>query len=341
MTSSRWVFEQLTGNQESLELVGHGAPHGRPRQDPVLRETTRLRADEVYYTGNDVPTRHIFGQRREPFELKGRWSDYYGGQGYAQAMRERAKAFFGQAQVCRITWADVVSVIGIVEEQNYGIEAAGEVEWSLTIAVDSDDFLEDPAELPDPRTPATYVNRIILALEEGLEGIDDLPLEGSVFDAVDSLVSSINGVSAELNKVADQINDFADSSVALLRRFRAGIGQFRTALNKLRNTYDDFQADLALERGRADSELQFWSSQSKLGASSTHALAELAEADRAAQLAERGKIRTIHFAQEGDTWESLSRKYYNDPGRAGDIQEANSVGAGEPPEPGAPYQIPT
>ncbi len=70
------------------------------------------------------------------------------------------------------------------------------------------------------------------------------------------------------------------------------------------------------------------------------ALAEIAEADRAAERAERGFIRGLHTAKTGETWESISNQEYGDASRVGDILAANAIEPGEAPTPGTTYIIP-
>ena len=42
MASTRWVLEQLGGDRLSLELAGHAAPYGRPRQKAVVQHDASL-----------------------------------------------------------------------------------------------------------------------------------------------------------------------------------------------------------------------------------------------------------------------------------------------------------
>lgn len=337
-----WKFEQLAGERRVLELGDHAAPHGRPRQDPVVDDEIEVREDEVYYGPDVPPTRHLFGTRHTPWEIKGRLSDWYGGQGFAKAKDAECRLFVSEQQQVLVTWGDVLSVVGMVKRYKSGRESVGEITYEMTILVDQDNFLGRLPKPETPKTPQTFVNRILLALTD-LDGLPEIPptLTGDIFDAVNGLISSINGVGAELNRAANQLDAFANAPFAALRRFRSGMAQLRTALWKLRETYDGLDRNVALESRNAEEGQLFWSAQGGLGKTMAQAMADIAAAERAATVAERGRIRGLVVAQTGDTWEKMAGRLYGDASRAGEIRDANGVSPGSPPTPGTAYLAPT
>lgn len=335
-------FEQLAGERRVLELADHAAPHGRPRQDPIVDDEIEVREDEVYYGPKAPPTRHLFGTRHTPWELKGRFSDWYGGQGFAAKKDAECRRFVDEQQQCLITWGDTLSVVGLVKRYRGGRESVGEITYELTVLVDQDNFLGRERKSDPQPTPQSFVNRILLALTE-LNDLGDIPptLTGDIFDAVNGLISSINGVGAELNRAANQLDAFANAPFAALRRFRSGVAQLRTGLWKLRETYDGLTRNVALESENAEQGQLFWDRQGGLGKTMAQALSDLAAAERAATVAERGRIKGIVTAQGGDTWEKIAIRLYGDASRAGEIRDANGVSPGSPPVPGTAYLVPT
>ena len=62
----------------------------------------RLRESEVFLPGSDEPVVHIFGQRREPIKIHGRFrSRRLGGPGTAMLKHEEVKRFYGDRRAKR------------------------------------------------------------------------------------------------------------------------------------------------------------------------------------------------------------------------------------------------
>lgn len=339
--ASFWRFEQLGGPRKVLELRDHAAPHGRPRQDPVVEEDITIRTARTEYASDIPRTLHVFGRRHEPYEIKGRFSDKRAGvKGFAIAKRDEVKNFVADQQDVLITWSDLVSVQGFIENFKARVESAHEVEWSMTIDIAEDHYVGFPVFVPQSVPPKTVTNQLLLHLTDATDLLEDLPLKGDILDTIDSLFSPINEMTSALSDVADQIDQFATAPLYLLAKFNGASQQLRTVITRARNQIEAWSTDYALESQRADDEQRFWAMQSTFGASMVGMLTELDKADQAAAIAQRGQLKAIYVAQQGDTWESIAAKFYGDPGRASDLREANAVPAGEAPAPGTAYQIP-
>lgn len=332
-------FVQLTGPKKTLTLTSHYGPMGRPRQGAVVRQKGKLRESEVYYFGNPVPTRHIASAKFEPWELKGRLSDVWGGPGFALKKKDEIMSFFLDKQPVHATWDDIVNANGIITEFDAGIESDGEVEWVMQVKIDKDNFQALTNVLPDKKKPADHINQILLASTQ-FDELKTLPLRGSIFDVLDSLVSAMGSATAAVAQIAGEMQSFEESTIATLRRFRGAIGQLKTAAITFRNTLDSFEVDLAIERQNADDRLSFQSLQAGISSSAISLLKSVADADRDALLAERGQVKTFYTARGGDTWELISKAEYGDALRADAIRAANTIPSGQPPQVGAIYQIP-
>lgn len=332
-------FVQLGGPKKTLILTSHYGPQGRPRQGAVVRDKIKIRQSEVYYFGNPAPTRHIASEKYEPWEIKGRFSDWWGGEGFAQAKKNEVKAFVADKQPLRITWDDFINVDGFIEEFDPGNEAEGEVEWQMVVKIDKDNFQSVTAAIPAKKKPSDHTADILF-YQKDVPSLQALSLNGSVFDTFDSLISALGDATSQVAAATQEMQSFEESSVALLRRFRGALGQLKTAAVQFRDTLDSFTVDLAIERQNADDRLDFLSIQASLSASTLSMIRSIADADRSALLAERGQIKAFYVARGGDTWERISISQYGDAVRASDIRAANSIQAGQPPQPGATYQIP-
>src|SRR5262245_13842563 len=116
-----WRFEQLAGDRKVIELSGWAAPLGRPRQGAVVRDGIQIRKAETFYPESDAgPTRHVFGRRYMPWELRGRFRDRADGVDFAKHQTEMLKAFVADAQLCRISWGDILSGVGFIDEFDPG-----------------------------------------------------------------------------------------------------------------------------------------------------------------------------------------------------------------------------
>ncbi|HEU4729974.1 MAG TPA: hypothetical protein VFT22_18885 [Kofleriaceae bacterium] len=343
IVSPAWRFKQLGGDQKELILAEQDAPHGRPRQKPIVTDAIEAREYTVYYDGNDEPTRHIFGNKFDDWELTGRFRDRAGGVDYARQKTEYCKGFQADNQPVSITCGNQISARGFIKRFAPGRESFGEVTWSMTVLIDADDFLPRSREKVDPSLPAPafFMNQIGALLAD-LPKVPRVPdsLRGSLFDSLDSLVSTVNSALAIPLNISLQIQSFEQAFIGDIRRMRAGIGQLKTALVNFRTVYESLQADLALQSIRAEEMLRFSELQSATATATARSLAILADMDIAAAKAERGKIKGMYEAKTGDTWESASMRIYGSADRANDLRSANGVPSGSPPIVGAVYQVP-
>lgn len=342
--STPWFFRQLDGERAELRLEGHGAPHGRPYKGEVVGDGIGTRTARTYYPGNDVPTRHVFGGMHDDWILRGRFTDRRGGRGYAEARHNEVKRYQAQRRPVAIVWGSRINARGFLSHYIGRIEGPGEVAWELTIEIDEDLTLGEVRRPPTQTvTPRKRTENLVRGMDKSLRDMSapqPPTMRGSIFDTVESLVYAVNGAAASLNAVVTQIGNLTTAPFHLLRTLKAGISTFRSAITRLRGYYDDLTVNIALESRDAREMRRFWDVQAAWGASSLEALRELAEMEREATLSQRSRTLAYYEATDGDTWERIANQFYGSPDRAGDIQSANGVEAGEPPTPGDLYLIP-
>lgn len=337
---SKLLFVQLGGERKSLSLADHAAPFGRAHKDELVTDTVTVRETEVYCAGSNVPVRHIFGLRNEPWEFHGRFSDYWGGAGFAKAKAAEVKRFVAATQPVRIAWNDHLSAKGLIKSFEPKRETDREIEWKLTVLIDSDDLLGQVLKIPVQRQPTDYTNQLLLYSTEITDAFKDIAFKKDIFDSLDDLISDVSSVTSFAVSVAEELQSFESGFIGTLRRFRTAVGQVTTAVSIARNAIDSLPVDLAIERANYEEQFAFLNGQSIISDSAISMLALADEADKQAAIAERGKILAIHEAKGGETFESISTKYYGSAARAGDIRDANGVPAGQPPTPGELYTIP-
>lgn len=341
--ASLWVFEQLGGERRRLELADHAAPHGRPRQKPVVEHRDVYRQAKTYYQGSPVPTRHVFGQKHDPVTLNGRFRDRWGGVGFAKAKMAEVREFAKAQQPVRATWSSLVSMIVFFTSVQHGIESEGEIAWELELDVDEDLIL---GRTPTRAGQKFTIDFLTSRIQDALKAANQIPytpptLKGSTFDLLSGLVGSVNAATAYLIEVSNEIDSLVNAPFQQVARLRAGLGQVRVAISNLRHTYDNLQVHLALE-GQAwtDDETAFYRSQAGWGDSSLKALRELAAAERAAARAQRGAIKELYTAKDGDSWDAIAVHEYGSADRASEISRANGVPDGQQPDPGTAYVVP-
>jgi hypothetical protein len=338
----KWTFRQLRGPKKVLELTGYAAPFGRPRKEPIVDDELALRLSVRRYAGNDTPTYHVFGLSMGPWELHGRWMDSAGGAGFAKAQVANVKSFIADAQPVSISWGSTRTVSGLVEKLVPSWESETDVAWKLTIQIASDLTLGTRPPIPNPRAAESYTNRLLEAMSDILNQLPKNPpsLKLSLIDSIDSFVTLINAPGAILLSVANQISTLETSTIAEIRRFRAGLHQYVQAITSLRASYESLKSDSALAFQEVDDEIRLMQTQAIFGKTMAEMLQEAARADKAASDVERAKIKAFYSAKQGDTWEQVAVSVYGSTSRIGDILKANGVDAGSQPVAGSTYSLP-
>lgn len=337
-----WVFVQQAGERKALQLSGWSAPFGRPRHGTVVADGIEIRESTTFYPGNPVPTRHLFGTKLDDFELSGRFMDSVGGSGFAQAKTEEVKQFVADQQEITFRWSNVLQGSGFIKKFVPKREGPGDVAWTMTILIDKDDKADRPASTPLAQQGPQY---LIRRIEPRIDAISnditkDNRLRGDVLDLFDNAISAVTTAFSYLANVSEQIDSFVRSGLGSINRFRAAVRQFKTVALQMRATVERVLPDDALSTRRATEEQQWADTRSRFSANLALILAELADIDRQARVAQQGRIRAIVTAKQGDTWESLSVRVYGSADRAGDLIDANAIASGEHPEPGTDYIAP-
>lgn len=327
-----FIFQQLSGPQKRLELADYDAPFGRPRKDPVVRDGVELRRSINYYPGNDVePTVHIFGDKYLPWELNGRFRDRSptGGLGHALAKKAEVKQFTRDKQRVRITWDDVLSVVGLITKFDPGTEGKGEIEWKMTIDVYSDDLADKTPKAPPTPELADYLSQILAWMTQ-LPEPRAIKLHGSLFGALDQMVSTVTGAVGKLTDVANDVSNFKKSTIGELNRLSSVVTSVSTAAATFRDAFTSIGPDAALVFQRADDNAKLLTTQTSVEEQIRNTMSICAQLQRAIAIARAGTHRTTYTVKTGDTWESIAVQMYNAPGRAVDLQVVNNQIGGQP-----------
>src|SRR6185369_13868465 len=117
----------------------YNAPFGRPRQQPVAREIIRVNIQTTVYPGSKgPPTRHGFGSHWEPMVLNGRWMTRFMIPGQtAIGMADRWTEFVRDEQPIQMSWNNIASWQGIIEELELARESENDIAWKMTVLVDT------------------------------------------------------------------------------------------------------------------------------------------------------------------------------------------------------------
>lgn len=356
MTPRPWIFTQLGGEQKTLELRGWSAPFGRPRQKAVAHLGEHIRQSKKFYPGVTAPTRQVWGDAFDDIELEGRFMDSELGVNGAKAKVRECQEFKRDKQKIRVEWGDMIGVVGIMTVFDPGFEAEGEVTWKIVIEVDENVLL---TKRPKAVTLNASVAPLIAKIAQDAAPLFLAPsllsqlqgLSNALVDFVDDQISVVTGAFGTLAVAADGIASLEQAGEGELSRLRGGILQAVTATITLADMYESIdKADETSAGGFLDVESVAtmsspWTSDenarlawSRFRLQQTvimnQILAELAEIDAQAELAERGIVTTTTIARPGDTWESLAVRLYNDVNQAATLRAANGAAYGSLPVPG-------
>ncbi len=342
-----WKFEQTGSNPKTLTLEGYSAPFGRPRQKAVCEEEFGVRVQTVRYPGNDgPPTRHLLGTKwTDEFQLTGRWMDRkLGGAGLANLKVDEWQRFIAEQKNLRISWGDIVSYTGMIEKIKIGRESPSEVVWTLYILIDEREGFRETRPLP-PRNFASKKRDYDLAASNfvstsKLQFNTHRDWSPDLLDVMDSTLSSLASFSASLNKAVRQFDNITSATSASLQRLRMSIHGVKTAFINYMHTIDNVVIDTALFIRQSESDINWFAYKQDQNVQASVILGILADMDREAEIAERGRSRTTYTGRNGDSWEMVGVQFFGDPDGADLIRQANGVRYGELPTSGRIYQIP-
>jgi hypothetical protein len=334
-----WIFTHIEGSRNTLMLDGSLAPHGRPRQGPVVEDGIEVRQTRTYYPGNVLPTRHIFGTKLSNFEIHGRFRDRRIGLKGARAKVEEVKAFVAESRAVLVMWDDIIAIDGFITKFLPGREADEEIDWKMSIEVDVDHFADRSTDVKTPPDPSADLNKVIDALKKLLAlSFQDLLnqiafAQASFFDIgtglLDQMTSFASGVSSFATITTEQFSSMGGLGLRIQSYAYAAESVLLTSL----------PAELALATRTSSSEVALAREQAKVRAALRDLLVGAVGMRRASAAAAASGIKAAYPVREGDTWESIATQFYGSPERAGDLQQA-AHRVGQPPPTGTTILIP-
>lgn len=339
-----WTITQLGGDKKILTLSMGQAPHGRPRKDPIVKDGVKVNTTRTHYPDSQSSrsTRHVFGEELTDWELKGRFraKDFANPEALQTRVQE-IKKFISDHQEVSASWGPVLAIEGFLKTAEFEWESSAECTWKLVLEIDAD--ITKPVSAAANKEPAKVNPRLIeKAIEElgvAVTLAEKKEFKPSLFDAVDDLVSGLTGAAGSLLSTSKSITDTINTPAAQWKRLRAGLHQTRVASLRVKRCLETNadQAGLDTSAVKQITGLLFLADY-KLQCMLNVEI--LAEAERDAVLLERGQTSTMYAARFGDSWESISRKFYNGAEGADRIRLANGIRTGTAPEPGKRYRIP-
>jgi hypothetical protein len=258
------------------------------------------------------------------------------GPGGAREKAAEVLAFQRDQQPIRIAWGDVLSFTGFMVEFEPAYEAEHEIEWTMRLEIDGDDTQVTPS-ITAPGSPVDAAGLLQDAFKKATDAIDDLDLSGSFIDPIDALTGAF--VDA-VEKVKDAVGDLKQQTLGNLTKVLIDIDYMRSKALELRNVFTAIPAEVGQVRAQAVDTLAFLHAQATVEDQLREALNEGAVIERAVDLAIVGRIQATYTASDGDTFESMSRRFYGTSDRAGEIRDANGVPSGQNPIAGVEYLIP-
>ncbi len=338
MATENWILTPILGNSATVVLSGYSAPFGRPRQKPVVKEIIKSRVQTTNYPGRLLPTRHSFGVIYEPLELTGRWmTKMLPGQQTAAEVADSVRNFVREELPLNLSWGNVVSYVGYIEELELGRESPDEIAWRIKFLVDSraDDLTDNDKVRPISLPAALFevdLNITQLKLKRPGDLLADIAGMAAEFqDGIDGLVRDLNAPSAAMNKLAGIISDTEKATFSTLQHLRSAIKGFEIAFGNIRDTVLMTPIDAAIIARTVKSDVDWVQYQMDLDVRGNDIMALLAAMDRRAQIQQRQEVTGVITAkgpdhERGESWESLSTRATGNPASAGRIRELNGGG---------------
>lgn len=340
----KWVFRQIEGvNRKTLELDGYAAPFGRPRKDPVIKETIKSRVQTTRYPGSQFPTRHAFGIGWEDSEIKGRWATKHLPPGVkASDMADQWTEFIRDESLVEMSWGNLVSYVVFLQELELGRESGDDIAWRMKLLIDERVGVGNLPTAVAEQSLVDKTEQALLALTRvaALEIPDDLGDGLGFFDSLTLLIGKINAGPAFLNHLVNDISDVQKSTFGALAALRAGVTGLQTTVLTARELATTQTIEtLAFERS-AQKDLQWANWKATFDVETDVLLDILASLDRKAEVGARGNGSKVVTAISGDTWETLATRAKGGPDSAGALRSANGAQYGSRPVPGTTYLVP-
>lgn len=348
--STPWIFEQLEGpkgERKLLILNGYAAPFGRPRQKPLVKEVLKSRVQTTRYPKRSgAPVRHAFGTGYEPMEMTGRWMTKHLLRNDGKTANDIANEwtdFLNDERSCRISWGNIVSYIGYIEELELSRESEDEIAWRMKILTDDRD---DISVHQGAVVPGKSIDVLFDDVKRFNQTVPNLLKPASVniapdfLESLDLLASKLHAPFAALDRFRGQVADFKTAAHSVISHFRSVVAEYAQAITFLQSFLLGSPVQLAVLIRSPEADLVWLGFTFYMDIASTSTLANLAEMDRLAELAGRSASGKTVVAREGDTWESLSTRTTGGPEKAAVIRALNGARYGELPTPGETYLSP-
>lgn len=312
MSFESLYFEEIDGRKRKVLLQGTEAPKGHMRGEPAFHLKQHLRRGKKYAIGARRPDVHIGGVEFDDLVIRVHFRDSLTGEeGGALRRMELINAIHSDARPLRIVWGKVLR-LGLLAEPDFGVEAEGEFEATLTFEIHDDG---QPVRRKTRRRPLGIPSAVeeLASFIETAKGvkIPGLHLDfGStlddLFSAIASPLTALAGLAEDILSTGEDVSDdvasvkrrlfqVANRAKELQRRTGELFG-FLTASNDPTDTPED---SAAWRRAQAD------------------ALEALGEAMRAARdlgaTSEKQALGTssgrIYEARAGDTAEQIADRF--------------------------------
>ncbi len=340
-----WTFRQTDGKlpRKTLTLSGWNAPFGRPRKDPVIKETIKSRIQTTRYPGSNAQTRHAFGTNYESTELKGRWMTKAQPDGKnANEIADEWIKFVQDERTCSINWGFLVQYTGYISEIEISRESPSEIAWRMKIEIDQRD--NDAIRTGGATNkPISDDLADIKAFQAGSKKLFDSTapdMSPDLFDFLNNLAGLANFPSSVLNKLASRFDEIEKASFATIQHFRGAVTGLKSAYLTNLETVDNVSIDSAILIRSAESDLAWLQYQLDLDLETLFMVDMLNKIDRKAELAQKPEADKFVIAVDGDSWESLATRVFGGPTRAGELRALNGAKYGAKPESGVRYLVP-
>lgn len=308
-----------------VDLRGRDAPLGGRGSGGAFEIDTEVRQTAFYYPGNDVPTRHVMGVKRGPIEVSGNLQDR-GVVGRAAGIARTLEQLAERQRRVRISWGPR-AWLGLVDRVRAKPEGLRDYEYTLSLHIDGPDLPSAALAVASAveTTPVDLGARTSTALAS--LGDDFAATAGASLEAVEAAVASearlrfVTAAEALVDLVAGLSDGTVlsplesgriESAAASLASVSTGVAQLLPSVPPM--ALRGWPAPIAWQRASTEAAEAAWDA----------AEAAVETSERLERL-QRGDAESEAWAREGDTLESIARRYLGDENRAGEIARRNAL----------------
>lgn len=307
---------ELGGNK--LTFVWDAKHHSAPRGS--WKGGLKQRTNREDYVGSLVPSEQVLGGSYKPFTLSGVWDDRHNGIGYAWREFNLFNALVLRGNKCRFEFEEL-QFEGLITEWDFEYTRKNYIGYSFTVSAHTRDEVEAFEGPVDFQTPVEYVAQI-----SGIEMTrSSLPLEKTLDDDLRDYLADINGHIKTAQNLIDTRFKQVEGTIDATNRLAHVLTNVKNTARSVLTRTASLQSDTGLTYNTAKSALDFEAYRHTLNLQARQMAYAAMRGEYRLKRMVKPNIRAIYVPYEGESFYSVSQKFYGTPHAWRLITERNGI----------------